>query len=111
SEEMLLIGEPALRIISISYIMAAIGIVLSTVFQAIGNGLLSLIMSVTRQIVVLLPMAYLLANTLGIHAVWWSFPVSEGISLLVCLFMFRWVNQTYIAPLGKDVLDKNLQNQ
>lgn len=99
SEEMLLIGKPALRIISISYIFAAVGIVLSTFFQAIGNGFLSLIVSVVRQIAVLLPAAYLLSTYIGLSSIWWAFPLSETISVILCLFLYKWADKKYIKPL------------
>lgn len=105
SPEMLEIGIPALQIISSSFFMAAISIILSTVFQAMGNGVLSLIMSITRQLVVLLPASYLLANLVGLHAVWWSFPLSECISLLLCLGMYVWVNKKYISPIEAVALE------
>ncbi len=105
SQEELLVGEltrigvPALRIISISFLMAAVGIILSTVFQAVGNGFLSLIMSLARQLIVLLPMAWVLANWKGLDAVWWAFPVSEVVSLSLCLVMYRWVDRKYLKPI------------
>lgn len=81
SEEMLEIGVPALRIISYCFVMAAVGIILSSTFQAFGKGTYSLIMSVMRQLVVLLPAAYILAKTGGLSVIWWSFPIAE----LICL--------------------------
>lgn len=92
------IGIPALRIISLSFMGAAVGIVLSTVFQAIGNGMLSLVLSVCRQLVVLLPAAWLLAP-LGVEAVWWAFPISEVVSLLLCLTLYRWADKKYLRTL------------
>lgn len=100
SEEMMSIGTVALRIISLNFLLAAVGIVLSSVFQAVGNGLLSMILSITRQVGVLLPVAYLFAHTIGLNAVWWSFPISEAVSFVVCLFMYRYVNNKYIKSLA-----------
>lgn len=101
SSDMLLIGKPALRIISISYIFAAVGIVLSTVFQAVGNGVLSLIVSMVRQIVVLLPMAFILSKTVGLAGVWWAFPISEMVAFIFSLFFFKKANEKYIKPLSE----------
>ena len=97
--EMNRIGVPALQIISLSFLGAAVGIILSTVFQAIGNGLLSLLISMCRQLVVLLPAAYFLAPY-GVNAVWWSFPIAEGVALVLVLIAFRWANNRYLKPLG-----------
>lgn len=94
SDDMMEIGCNALRIISISYIFAGFCIVMSSVFQALGNGVYSLITSVARQLVVLLPAAYILAMTAGLHAVWWSFPIAEIVSIaLSILFMKKIYNE------------------
>lgn len=77
SEEMVEIGVPALRIISFSFLGAGFGIVSSSVFQALGHGMLSLIVSVLRQLIVILPAAWILARIGGIHMVWWAFPIAE----------------------------------
>lgn len=100
SEEMLTIGRPALRIISISYIFAGFSIVIGSVFQALGNGVYSLIVSVCRQLVVLLPCAWVLAVTLGLHAVWWAFPLAEIASTVITLVLFRRIYRQKIQPLG-----------
>lgn len=100
SEDMLSIGRSALRIISISYIFAGFSIVISSVFQALGNGVYSLIVSVCRQLVVLLPSAWILAMSSGLHAVWWSFPLAEVASIAISLFLFRRIYQQKIQPLG-----------
>lgn len=97
--EMLTIGVPALRIISLSFCFAGVGIVLSSVFQAIGNGLLSLVASVARQLVIILPASYLLARFFGLDANWWSFPIAEVASLILCLWMYRSVYKRQIQPL------------
>ncbi len=89
SPDMIAIGVPALRIISISFIFAGAGIISSSVFQALGNGLYSLIMSVVRQIVFIVPVAYLFAVTLGLDAVWFSFPIAEISSILLAVFFLK----------------------
>lgn len=96
--EMYRIGVPALKIICLSFLGAAVGIILSTVFQAIGNGMLSLMISMCRQLVVLLPAAYFLAPY-GINAVWWAFPIAELVALTLVLLAFRWADKRYIKPL------------
>ena len=96
------IGVPALRTISYCFIAAGFGIVSSSVFQALGHGVLSLVISVVRQLVCLLPAAFLLAR-LGLDAVWWAFPFAEIFSMiLTSLFLYR-VYQKKIAPLRSPV--------
>ena len=72
SDYMLEIGVPALRIISLSFAFAGICIVLSSTFQALGHGMLSMFVSITRQLIVLLPSAYILSKLGGLNAVWWN---------------------------------------
>ena len=90
SDAMMSIAVPALRIISVHFIIAGYSIVISSVFQALGDGMPSLIISVARQLVVLLPVAWLLSLTGQINNVWWSFPVAELVSCaLGTLFFVR----------------------
>jgi len=88
SEHMLDIGIPALRIISLSFILAGFCIIISSMFQALGNGIYSLVMSAARQLAVILPVAYLLAKTFGLHMVWWSVPISEILSVILSVFFY-----------------------
>ncbi len=89
SATMLSIGVPALRIIGSSFVAAGFCIVCSSVFQALGNGLYSMTVSIARQLVVLLPLAFLLAQTGNIALVWIAFPAAEIIGLLLTLFFYR----------------------
>lgn len=82
--ELLEMGVPALRIISLNFIFAGFCIVSSSVFQALGNGILSLIVSVARQLVVLVPAAYLLSLSGRVEMIWWAFPIAECMSVLCC---------------------------
>ena len=87
---MLEVGVPALRIISISFILASIGIICSSGCQALGKSVYSLIISIGRQLVVLIPCAFLLALTGQVNNVWWAFPIAEGVSLILAvLFLIR----------------------
>lgn len=88
SEEMLLMGIPALRIISICFIPAAVGIMFSTLFQAVGKGFYSLIMSILRQLVVILPAAYLLSK-IGLGYIWYAFPIAEVVSFIVSIVLLQ----------------------
>lgn len=99
SESMLEIGVPALRIISLSFLLAGFGIVCSSVFQALGHGMLSLIVSVLRQLVVLLPAAFILAGTGGLSAIWWAFPISEVFSGAVSFIFIRHVYKKEIHTM------------
>ncbi len=92
------IGAPALRIISSHFILAAIGITLSTVFQAIGKGFYSLIMSLCRQLIVLIPAAWLLSR-IGLEPTWWSFPIAELVSLCICLTLYHKVDREILSRL------------
>lgn len=100
SEQMLGIGVPALRTISLCFTFAGFTIVCSSVFQALGNSIFSMLMSVTRQLAVLLPAAYILAHTLGLNAVWYAFPIAELVCLLVAAFMLRSTYRKVILPLA-----------
>ena len=99
SEDMISIGSNALRIISWSYLFAGFCIVLSSVFQALGNGVYSLIVSVARQLFVLLPSAWILAEVFGLHAVWWSFPIAEIVSILLSILLFGRIYRKKIQTL------------
>ncbi len=102
SAEMLAIGVPALRIISLCFTFAGFNIVCSSTFQALGNGVLSMIMSIVRQLVVLLPAAYLLSLTGQVTAVWWAFPIAEIASLILCLVFLRHTFNTVVAQLPEE---------
>lgn len=101
SDEMLAIGVKALRNISLCFIPAAVGIICSTLFQATNHGFLSLIVSLLRQLFLILPLAWLLSHYLGIEAVWYSFPLAEVFSLVASLVFFRWIYHKQIVPLDQ----------
>ena len=106
SETMLAIGVPALRTISLSFAFAGFCIVTGSVFQALGNGVYSMIVSIARQLIVLLPVAYLLSRTGNINAVWWAFPIAEVISLLVTIFFLIRINRNIIGHIGDEHITK-----
>lgn len=101
SEHMLRIGVPALRIISLCFVFAGFSIVCSSVFQALGNSFFSMIMSITRQLAVLLPAAYVLAHTIGLEAVWYAFPIAEVFCLVIAVIMLRHTYNKVIKPLDE----------
>lgn len=99
SGHMLEVGVPALRIISTSFLFAGYCIIISSVFQAMGNGVYSLIVSVARQLLCILPLAYVFASLWGLHAVWYSFPLAELISVTITTILFRRIYVKKIKPL------------
>ncbi|HZX20861.1 MAG TPA: MATE family efflux transporter [Clostridia bacterium] len=101
SEDMLAIGIPALRIISISYIFAGISVVASAIFQAFGNALLSLLTAISRQLIVLLPAAYVLSLFNNINLIWWSFPIAEIASLMLSVVFLKYIYDKKIVLIGE----------
>ena len=101
SQAMLTIGIPAMRIICLHFLLAGTSIVLSSVFQALGNGVYSLIISVARQLVCILPLAWFFARTFGLHAVWLSLPLAEITSVVLSSILFRKIYLDKIKPLGQ----------
>lgn len=99
SESMLSIGVPALRIIGIHFPVAAVCIIVGSMFQALGNGVYSLITSVARQIVVLLPAAYLLSLIGDVAYVWWAFPIAEIMSFAATMFFTMRINKKIIRKI------------
>ena len=98
---MLSIGVPALRIISLSFLFAGYCIIVGSVFQAMGNGVYSLMVSVARQLVCILPLAYFFARTFGLHMVWYSIPLAEITSVVLSSILFRKIYVEKIRPLGE----------
>lgn len=86
SDELKKIGIQALRVISLSFVFAALGIIFSSLFQALGMGMKSLFISVLRQLVVILPVAYLLSK-IGLMEIWYAFPIAECVSLAASIFI------------------------
>ncbi len=102
SETMLAIGIPALRIISLSFLFAGFCIVCGSVFQALGNGVYSMMVSIARQLIVLLPVAYLLSRLGNVDYVWWAFPIAEIISLVMTLVFLLLINKKIIRHIGEE---------
>ena len=99
SDEFLRIGRQALRTISLAFPLAAIGISVSASFQALGNGIYSTITSLCRQMLVLLPAAYLLSLSGEVTRVWWAYPIAEFVSVFITLFLFLRIYKKKIKPL------------
>lgn len=100
NQEMLDMGIPALRLISLCFIPASFGIITGTLFQATGHGVNSLMVSSIRQLVGILPMAYFLYNTFGVAVSWASFPLAEILGLTVCVVLLIRLYKKEIKTLG-----------
>lgn len=99
--ELLTIGVPALRIICLSFVFAGYCIVTGSVFQALGNGVYSMIVSVARQLCVLLPTAKLLSLSGNVNMIWWAFPIAELMSVAMTTFFLVRINRTIISHIGE----------
>ena len=99
SPDMLSLGTVALRIISISFLMAGFNVISSAYFQALGHGVLALWVSVIRQLVVLLPTAWLLSLAGRVDVVWWAFPIAEVVAFLLCIIFQRVCYNKIIRPM------------
>lgn len=102
SETMLAIGIPALRIISLSFILAGFCIACSGAFQALGKATYSMVVSVARQLVVLLPVAMGLAQLGDVNLVWWALPIAELMSLAMTVFCLIKLNKSTISKIGRN---------
>ena len=99
SDEFLVIGRACLRTISWSFPIAAVCIILSASFQALGNGIYATITSICRQLVVLLPAAYLLSLSGNVNLVWLAYPIAEIASGTATMFFFILIYRQKIKPL------------
>ena len=101
SDTMLSIGVPALRIISLSFLLAGFGISCSSIFQALGKAVYSMCISIARQLVILLPAAYLLAQSGNVNLVWWAFPIAELVSVGATAFFLMKINRSIVSKIGQ----------
>ena len=100
AQEMIEVGVPALKTISLSFLGAAFGIINSTLFQATARGMNSLIVSVCRQLVVILPAAWILGQQFGLNAVWYSFPIAEIAAFFISYILLWREYRTELRFLG-----------
>ena len=101
SDTMLSLGVPALRIISLSFLLAGFGISCSSIFQALGKAVYSMCISIARQLVILLPAAYLLAQSGNVNLVWWAFPIAELVSVCATAFFLMKINRSIVSRIGQ----------
>ncbi|MBR4935361.1 MAG: MATE family efflux transporter [Anaerotignum sp.] len=106
SEQMLSIGIPALRLISLSFLLAGFNIIRISTMQALGHGIVSLVISIMRQLVVLLPCAFIFSRVWGLNATWAAFPIAELAALAVTIVLFRKVYHNEIQPIFDEVAAK-----
>ena len=104
SPDMLNLGTVALRIISISFLMAGFNVISSAYFQALGHGVLALWVSIIRQLVVLLPTAWLLGLAGRVELVWWAFPIAEVVALTLCVIFQRVCYNKIIRPMRSETV-------
>lgn len=102
SDNMLKIGVPALRIISICFLLAGFSIISSSLFQALSHGLLSLFVSLLRQIIIVLPAAYLLSLSGKLNLIWWAFPLAELFAASLCALFLRYIYKKEIKPMYQE---------
>ena len=106
SEQMLAIGIPALRIISVHFLLAGFNIIRISTFQALGHGVVSLTVSVLRQLFVLLPSAFIFSRIWGLNATWLSFPLAEGVALIIMIFFWHKIFKKEIKPIFDEIAVK-----
>ncbi|WP_277630750.1 MATE family efflux transporter [Atopococcus tabaci] len=111
SGDMLAIGVPAVRIISLGYVFAGFSIVMTAAFQAFGKGMTSLMVSLIRQLIVLVPLAYLFSLTGNVSMVWWAYPASELTSVVLCAYFIRSLYYKIIEPMPEETQKKSREPQ
>ena len=99
TDDMIRLGETALRIFSVSFVFAGVSIVLSSGFQALGNGFYSMIVFIVRLIVPTLPFAWLFGIIGGVDCIWWSLPVSDLLGLIVAILLMRRIYKNVISKM------------
>ena len=100
--EMLAVGEPALRIMCIPFLAAGVSIIINGIFQGLGKSQYSMYVSMMRQLIVLIPVAYLLSLSGDMGMVWFSFPIAEVASLTLSIFLMLRLYRTKIRPLSAE---------
>ena len=94
SDDMMELGTKALPIISTSFVFVGLSYICCGYLEALGKGTYSLIIALMRQLIIVLPLAYILSNSIGIVGVWIAFPIAEVITALASILIFRYVNKS-----------------
>ena len=89
TEEMYVLGERLLRIVSIAFVPSAVGIIIAAEFEGIGKGVISLIITLLRQFIILLPIAIISSRSIGTDGVWIAFPIAETVAAVVAVIFLR----------------------
>ena len=100
-EELLRTGTEALRLISLGFLVSSFGVIFSGVFEALGRGVDSLVISLLRQLVIILPLGYVLSRTMGPAGIWISFPIAELIAAVASCFLLKRMEGGRYFPFGK----------
>lgn len=100
SPELLSVGTVALRVISISFVFAAVTVISSGIFQAFGNGLISMVTNLVRQLILIIPLVYFLSKTGNLTLVWTAYPIAEAVAMTIAIYFIKKINDTTIKPLG-----------
>lgn len=102
SEEMMGIGVPVLRTISFHFLMAGFSVIASSYFQAMGNGIYSMMVSICRQMIFLVPLVYILSRSGVVSYVWFAWPIAELASVACCTFFISRINRNVLQPMRKE---------
>lgn len=102
TDELLVLGVPALRTICLSFCFAGYCIEVGSAFQALGNGVYSMVVSIARQLFVLLPVAYLLSLSGNVNLIWWAFPIAELMSVGMSTYFLMKINRDIIQHIGEE---------
>jgi Na+-driven multidrug efflux pump len=101
SEEMYLLGVTALRILGLTFIFGSVTVMVSYALQGFSKGVSSLIVSAGRQVILLLPLAVLFGNIMGINGIWWSFLVAEVIDMVLALIFLGIIEKKVLSTLER----------
>ena len=108
SKEMFVLGVTALRILGLSFVFGGISVMTCYALQGFLRGISSLVISALRQVIALLPLAAILGKVIGIHGIWWSFLISETVTVIVAiLYLGRAEKQELIICNSRNIKDKN----
>lgn len=100
SEELLAVGVVALRILALSFVFAAVSVISSSIFQAFGNGMLSMTVNLIRQLILIIPLVFLFSKTGVLTFCWFAYPIAECVAMVVAIYFMKKINETTIKPMN-----------